>query len=579
MRFPAYFIDEVLAHTDIVSLIGEYMTLKQSGREYKGLCPFHGEKTPSFSVSQEKNVYHCFGCGAGGGAINFVMEAESLHYGEAVEFLARRAGLALPQMLQYDDSKERALQNKILAINKETALFYYHCLHSDTGKVGMEYLLNRGLSPQTLKQFAIGFAPDAWDTLIKFLEGKGYGLADLSEAGLISQSKKTGQMYDSFRNRIIFPIVNLRKEVIGFGGRIMDDSKPKYINSPDTAVYNKSKNLFGLNLAKKSRESLGILTEGPMDAIALHQAGFTGAVATMGTAFTSQQGQLMKRYFKNTVICYDNDPAGKSATQRAIPLFETAGVEVRVAEITDAKDPDEFIKAHGRDSFAHLLKQSVHHVDYRLALMKESYQLDDNGDKVRFLQETAKFLSNMESPIQQEIYATKVGDWLSVSKEAVLQEIKKEMEKKKRQAIKKIEKNSINPVVPQQVRQQSLYDVTRASRGEEGLLRVILSDGNLLNELQDFTEEVFSVPLLGKVFTLLKQRHQEGLAVKLPSLAEDLNPVEMKYLVSVFDRPLDNTNLQNEMLEYLAVMESEYDKRNLQGDEKLLALQRQMTEE
>lgn len=577
MHIPPDFIDQVISRTDIVALIREYVTLTQKGSEFKGLCPFHGEKTPSFSVSQEKNVYHCFGCNAGGGVVNFVMEIEGLEYVPAVEFLANRAGLTMPTG-SYDDGKERALQAKILNINKMAARFYYQCLQDVRGQEALAYLQGRGLSAQVLTRFGLGFAPNEWDGLVKYMASQGIGERELLDAGLASHSKKTGQVLDRFRNRIMFPIINVKKEVIGFGGRIMDDSQPKYLNSPDTPVFNKSKNLYGLNLAKKPKNGIGILTEGYMDTIALHQAEFNGAVASLGTAFTESQAMLLKRYFKHIVIAYDSDGAGLAATERAIPLFNKVGVDVRILQVHQAKDPDEFIKKYGRDSFTHLLNQSIHHVDFRLNLMKNKHNLEDNGERVYFLQEAARFLATMESPIQREIYATKVGEWVTVSKEAVLLEVDKELEQKKRQSKRQIERKMMNPAGNIYHSGVNLYDCTRASRAEEGLLRVCIQEPNLLSELEDFTSSVFSVPFLGKVFDTIKQRHKEGVAIDTSYLSPFFSPEEMTKLADIVKEIQERDSLQQAMTDYLEVMEIEFERRFLQGDAKLLALQKQKQE-
>lgn len=585
MQFPAQFKDEVIAQTDILSLVGEYVTLQRSGSEYKGLCPFHGEKTPSFFVSPEKGVYHCHGCKAGGTAISFIMEAEGLHYGEALEFLARRAGMQIPEMVQGDNGYQRALQEKIFAINKAAGYFFHRCLYSQEGQVALSYLQNRGLGTEILQKFAVGYYPNRWEVLCEHMATLGYTKADLQEAGFLAIGRESGKQYEIFRNRVMFPIVNLRKEVLGFGGRIMEGDGPKYMNSPDTAVYNKSKTLFGLNLAKKTKGGVGLLVEGYMDAIALHQAGFDGAVSTSGTAFTKGQAQLMKRYFKSVVLSFDSDGAGQSAILRAIPLVADLGMDVRVLQMVDAKDPDEYIKNHGADAFRHILGQSQHHVDFRLGTIERKFNFADSGDCVRFLEEAAAYLATMDNAVQQEIYAGKVSEKLSVSKDAVLMEVKKEMEKNSRQAKRKMERqvvqapSSSGVVVPYLETAHSLYDATRASRGEEGLLRVIFLDPSLLCDLQSFTPQVFSVPLLGRVFAILKQRHQEGVSVELPYLTEYLERGEMNHMVEIFQQPQDKDSLREAMMDYLAVMKEEYEKRFSQGDQRLMMLQQQMNEQ
>ena len=355
MAIPDRFLDELIARTDIVDLVSESVRLTKKGRNYWGLCPFHSEKTPSFSVSADKQIYKCFGCGKGGGAINFVMELDNLPFRDAVAVLAKRAGLEVPDSGYSAGAKER--REKLLAINKQAARTFHQWLYAPEGAEGLAYLQRRGLSRRTLTSFGLGFAPNRWDALIQALGQQGYDKRDLLDAGL-AVSNQDGRIYDRFRNRVMFPIIDIRGEVIGFGGRVMDDSTPKYLNSPDTPVYNKSRNVFALNIAKKSKAGRVILTEGYMDTISLHQAGFDSAVASLGTSLTPEHAQLLSRYFPEAIIAYDGDGAGVSAAQRAIPLLERAGMKVRVLRVTGAKDPDEFIKQFGRDAFLRLLDQS-----------------------------------------------------------------------------------------------------------------------------------------------------------------------------------------------------------------------------
>ena len=316
MAIPDRFLDELIARTDIVDLVSESVRLTKKGRNYWGLCPFHSEKTPSFSVSADKQIYKCFGCGKGGGAINFVMELDNLPFRDAVAVLAKRAGLEVPDSGYSAGAKER--REKLLAINKQAARTFHQWLYAPEGAEGLAYLQRRGLSRRTLTSFGLGFAPNRWDALIQALGQQGYDKRDLLDAGL-AVSNQDGRIYDRFRNRVMFPIIDIRGEVIGFGGRVMDDSTPKYLNSPDTPVYNKSRNVFALNIAKKSKAGRVILTEGYMDTISLHQAGFDSAVASLGTSLTPEHAQLLSRYFPEAIIAYDGDGAGVSAAQRAIP--------------------------------------------------------------------------------------------------------------------------------------------------------------------------------------------------------------------------------------------------------------------
>ena len=355
MPLPERFLDELIARTDIVDLVSESVRLTKKGNSWWGCCPFHSEKTPSFHVVPDRQIYKCFGCGKGGGAINYVMELENLPFQDAVAVLARRAGMEVPSFGASPGARER--REKILEMNRQAARAFHRRLYGSEGAEGLAYLRRRGLSQTTLTSFGLGFAPSQWDALIRELTGQGYDKRDLLDAGL-AVNNKDGRIYDRFRNRVMFPIIDVRGNVIGFGGRVMDDSTPKYLNSPDTPVYNKSRNVFALNTAKNSKGGQVILTEGYMDTISLHQAGFTSAVASLGTALTEEHGQLLARYFKEAVIAYDGDGAGVAAAQRAIPLLEKAGLKVKVLRMQGAKDPDEFIKAYGREAFARLLEQS-----------------------------------------------------------------------------------------------------------------------------------------------------------------------------------------------------------------------------
>lgn len=401
MAIPEPFLDELLDRTDIVDLVSESVRLTQKGRNYWGLCPFHSEKTPSFSVSADKRIFKCFGCGKGGGAINFVMELDNLSFREAVEVLAKRVGMEVPDSGPSAGMRER--REKLLELNKQAARTFHKWLYAPEGAEGLAYLQKRGLSRSTLTNFGLGFAPNSWDALIQALADQGYDKRDLLDAGL-AVNNKDGRIYDRFRNRVMFPIIDVRGNVIGFGGRVMDDSTPKYLNSPDTPVYNKSRNVFALNIAKTSKAGRVILTEGYMDTISLHQAGFDCAVASLGTSLTSEHAQLLARYFQEVIISYDGDGAGVAAAQRAIPLLEKAGLKVKVLRMQGAKDPDEFIKRFGREAFAKLLERSENQVDYRLAQIQKKYDLTDDGQKVAFLQEAAQLIASLSSAVEREIY-------------------------------------------------------------------------------------------------------------------------------------------------------------------------------
>ena len=573
MAIPDRFLDELIARIDIVDLVSESVRLTKKGRNYWGLCPFHSEKTPSFSVSADKQIYKCFGCGKGGGAINFVMELDNLPFRDAVALLAKRAGLEVPDSGSSAGAKER--REKLLTINKQAARTFHRWLYAPEGADGLAYLQRRGLSRRTLTSFGLGFAPNRWDALIQELGQQGYDKRDLLDAGL-AVSNQDGRIYDRFRNRVMFPIIDIRGEVIGFGGRVMDDSTPKYLNSPDTPVYNKSRNVFALNIAKKSKAGRVILTEGYMDTISLHQAGFDSAVASLGTALTPEHAQLLSRYFPEAIIAYDGDGAGVSATQRAIPLLERAGMKVRVLRVTGAKDPDEFIKQFGRDAFLRLLDQSENQVDYRLEQIRKKYDPSDDTQKVGFLQEAAQLLSSLPSAVEREIYGRHAAETAGVSPEAVAQEVKKAFQRRLRKEQKQQERRDLTPAIQLQPKSRGLrYENIRSARAEEGVLRLLLLDPSLHRELTQLRPEEFSSPLLGKAYALLLRRAEDGLSTQLSLLAGELTGEDMDHLTQVASSPESMANSRQSLADYIAVIRAEAIKRSgASGNDLLLAAQR-----
>lgn len=573
MAVPPQFIEEVLTNTDIVSLVGEYVHLTAKGKDYWGLCPFHLESSPSFHVVPERRIYKCFGCGKGGYATTFLQEIENMHYIEAVGVLAKRLGMEMPEM-SAQDRKQQQQREKILKINKQAARFYYDVLKSTEGEKARIYLEQRGLSRDTLIRFGIGFAPDRWDGLLSTFQTMGMEKEALLEAGLVKNNEK-GHTYDRFRNRIMFPIFNVGGDVIGFGGRVMDDSKPKYLNSPDTPVYDKSRNLYGLNIAKKSKSGKIILTEGYMDTVALHQAGFDGAVATLGTSLTEKQGQLLSQYFKNVIISYDGDSAGISATQRAIPILEKAGVSVRVLQLRDAKDPDEYIKKSGAGAFANLLEGSQHQMDYRILQLKQKYKVEDMAGKVDFVMEVAAFLATVDSVVEREVYARRVAEDIEVSYQSILDEVEKQRKGLKRRAVQQERSQARRDVIAPQKKglQKSNYVNIKRGKAEEGLLRVLQLEPTYMAQMLDFTAAEFSEQLLGRWFEGMKYLYLQGSAVELPFLAPYFTLEEMNYFMQVMEHPQDLGYLDKAMEDYINVMTEEAEKEFLQGDAMLQALQ------
>ena len=574
MPLPDRFLDELLARTDIVDLVSESVRLTRKGNSYWGCCPFHSEKTPSFHVVPDRQMYKCFGCGKGGGAVNYVMELENLPFKDAIAVLAQRVGMQVPEFGAAPGARER--REKILTINKQAARTFHRWLHGPEGAEGLNYLRRRGLSPRTLTNFGLGFAPNRWDGLITELAAQGCDKRDLLDAGL-AVSSKDGRIYDRFRNRVMFPIIDVRGNVIGFGGRVMDDSVPKYLNSPDTPVYNKSRNVFALNIAKTSKAGRVILTEGYMDTISLHQAGFDSAVASLGTALTEEHGQLLSRYFKEAVIAYDGDGAGVAAAQRAIPILEKAGLKVKVLRMQGAKDPDEFIKAYGREAFVKLLDQSENQVDYRLAQIQKKYDLTDDGQKVAFLQEAAQLISTLHSAVEREIYGGHAAQTAGVAPDAMKLEVERALKARLRKAKKQQERRDLTPASQLQPRARGLrYDNIRSARAEEGLLRLLMLDPELADKMEGMTGEEFSSPLLGRAFDLLRRRAEEGLSTQPAVLAEEFAGEEMNHLAQVAAQPESVANSGRSIADYISVIRGERLRQGegVQGDDQLLALQK-----
>ena len=568
MAIPEQFVDELVSRTDIVDLVGSYVRLNKKGNNYWGLCPFHSEKTASFSVSPDKQICYCFGCHKGGGAINFLMELENLSFVEAVQQLAQRAGLQVPES-DYDRGRKEK-RERLLEMNKEAARYFHSQLYSPQGVQALDYLRRRGLSQATLTNFGLGFAPDSWDGLLNALAEKGYDKKTVLEGGLAVSNDK-GRIYDRFRNRVIFPIIDVRGSVIGFGGRVMDDSKPKYLNSPEGPVYNKSRNLFALNIAKKSKAGRIILTEGYMDTIALHQAGFDCAVASLGTALTADHAQLLARYTKEAVIAYDGDGAGVAAAQRAIPLLEKAGLKVKVLQMRGAKDPDEFIKAYGKDAFAKLLDESTNHIEYRLEKIKSKFDLKDDAQRIEFLREATGLIASLSSAVEREVYGGRAALAAGISAEAMAQEVKKELRRRIYKEKKKQERHDLAPAANLQPNQKGLrYENVRSAAAEEGVLRLVLLEPTLLDQTGGLTGAEFSAPLLGKVFDLLRDRHADGRAVNLGGLASTLTAEEMSHLARITDKPETLGHAQRALKDYIAIIRMERLKQQGGTDEELL---------
>ncbi len=532
MPFPPAFLDELAARNPIEEVVGQYVNLKRSGSSYVGLCPFHGEKTPSFHVTPEKGLFYCFGCHKGGSVINFEMEIEGLSYGDAVRALAQRAGMSVPDDEEYQSRYRR--QERLWAISKEAARYFVSQLYAPAGVEGLQYAQKRGMAKGTLTRFGIGFAPNNWDSLCKAMKAKGYTDEELLDAGLAL--KKNDSIYDRFRNRLMFPIIDVRGNVIGFGGRVMDDTKPKYLNSPESEIFNKGKNLFALNVAKKSKLGYLILVEGYMDAIALHQYGFDCAVASLGTSLTDEHARLLSRYTDQVVLIYDGDEAGQNATKRAIPMLEKAGLQVKVLQMRDAKDPDEFLKKFGADRFRLLLEESSNRVEYQLRAIQKKFDLSVDEERVKFISEAADFLGTLYSAVQREVYGNRVAEAGKISPDAMKFEVDKARRRREALAKKKQEHIDLAPAISAQPKSRTLrYDNIKSAMAEEMVLAQCLKDPAMMDETENLRPEEFSSPLLGRVFDQLRQQSRQGLAPGIAGLT-DFTGEEMAHIAGILQR-------------------------------------------
>ena len=571
MAFPPSFIDELIARNPIEDVVGQYVSLKRSGANLFGLCPFHGEKTASFSVNPSKGIYYCFGCHKGGGPVNFMMEIEGLSYPDAVRALAKRAGMEVPEDEQYQ-SRYRA-QERLWALMKEAGRFFHAQLFSPAGAECLQYVQQRGLSKAIVTTFGIGFAPNSWNALVDAMKKKGYTDQELKDADLVGE--KNGRIYDRFRNRLMFPIFDVRGNVIGFGGRVLDDSKPKYLNSNETLIFNKRKNLFGLNFAKKTKLPNIILVEGNIDVVTLHQYGFDNAVASLGTSLTEEQVNLLSRYTEQVVLTYDADEAGQRAAQRAIPMLEKAGIQVKVLQMKDAKDPDEFLHKFGADRFKLLLEECSNRVEYQLAAIAKKYDLNVDDERVKFIQEAAELISTLHSPVQREVYGHRAADAGKISYEAMKMEADKAYKRRLAREKKKQEKMDLAPAQNLQPKtRQFRYDNMKSAMAEEAVLAMVLKEPAMFAMTADLTEEMFSAPVLGRAFAQLRSRYNRGLEVSTAVL-EDFTAEEMSHLAHITQRHTGPVN-ETAMLDCVRTVTDEHHSNRVHTDDDLLDFQKRM---
>lgn len=557
MALSDSFLQELKMKTDIEDVISTYVTLKRRGATLVGLCPFHNEKTPSFTVYLATQSFYCFGCGAGGDAITFVKKIENLDYLDAVKTLAQRAGLQMPQE-GFDDSLSKR-RRRILEMNREAARFYYSVLLSPEGKVGYDYYIGRALSAATINHFGLGFAPNQWDALLKHMRAKGYQPAELVDAGLARKGQKG--YYDNFRNRVMTPIIDVRGNVIAFGGRVLDDSKPKYINTGDTLVYKKTNELFALNFAKDSKEDALILCEGYMDVIAMHQAGFTNAVAGCGTALTTEQVRLISRYAKEVILTYDADEAGQKALQKAMTLFDQTDVKVRIPALVGGKDPDEIIRTYGRDKFKGMLEGASNETEFRLLALRRQYNLATTQGKIDFIGGALQILATLP-PVEQDLYVSRLSEELGVER----QNMKVQLQDLVARQGNRREKREFNRIVQENMRKTARETMAtdaslRKLRAEDRLISLLLRYPDCSRLCKDFDPQWLTPGFAQRVFTLILQRLENGDGTELMDLRDRLTDDEMGRLSGIIARGGESADAKQEFSDCLQTIRAEQQKK------------------
>lgn len=557
MALSDSFLQELKMKTDIEDVISTYVTLKRRGATLVGLCPFHNEKTPSFTVYPATQSFYCFGCGAGGDAITFLKKIENLDYLDAVKTLAQRAGLQMPQE-GFDDSLSKR-RRRILEMNREAARFYHSVLLSPEGKVGYDYYIGRALSAATINHFGLGFAPNQWDALLKHMRAKGYQPAELVDAGLARKGQKG--YYDNFRNRVMTPIIDVRGNVIAFGGRVLDDSKPKYINTGDTLVYKKTNELFALNFAKDSKEDALILCEGYMDVIAMHQAGFTNAVAGCGTALTTEQVRLISRYAKEVILTYDADEAGQKALQKAMTLFDQTDVKVRIPALVGGKDPDEIIRTYGRDKFKGMLEGASNETEFRLLALRRQYNLATTQGKIDFIGGALQILATLP-PVEQDLYVSRLSEELGVERQNMKVQLQDLVARQGNRREKLEFKRIVQENMRKTARETMATDASlRKLRAEDRLISLLLRYPDCSRLCKDFDPQWLTPGFAQRVFTLILQRLENGDGTELMDLRDRLTDDEMGRLSGIIARGGESADAKQEFSDCLQIIRAEQQKK------------------
>ena len=557
------FLTELRNRADIESTISSYVNLKRAGRISKGLCPFHGEKTASFTVYPDTQSYYCFGCGNGGDVITFIKNIENLDYIDAVRFLADRVGLDVPDENNYDSTMNKR-RLRMLEANREAARFFHNCLKTQDGTIGYRYFKDRGLTDDTIRKFGLGFAPDSFNALTDYLMKLGYTKDELVYANLARRSQKNpNNIYDNFRNRVMFPIIDVKGNVIAFGGRVMDDSKPKYLNTSDTLVYKKSQGVFALNLAKKSGKDSLILCEGYMDVIALHQAGFTNAVAGLGTALTSEQAQLLSRYASEILISYDADEAGQKAAARALTIFKNTNAKIKILRLSGGKDPDEIIKNYGVEKMKAIITGAANEVEFALLREHSKYDLASDDGKRQYLQAAIKVLSTVGA-IELEIYASRIANELSVAKEVIISEAKRQakrnvvVERKKEFTQIQRQEDILDKLNSQR---KSFY---RAAKAEEMLIALVMANPEFLPGIDEkLTFEDFVTDFNSRIYKAVTDRLRQGKSAEISFLYGELTEDEISAVAKIQTISHTLKNTMAECTDCINVILDEKNKKSL----------------
>lgn len=572
---PESFIEELRYRCDIEQIVSSYTNLKRAGRTLKGLCPFHSEKTPSFVVYPENNSFYCFGCGAGGDIITFVRMAEHLEYIEALRFLAERAGMALPEDAQNDESAKIKL--RILELNREAARFFYSVLISPQGKRGLDYFRARGLTDKTIKRFGLGYSPESWDSLKNHLAKKGFSENEMLQAAVVRKNDRGGT-YDQFRDRVMFPIIDLRGNVIGFGGRNLGDQKPKYLNSSDTPAFKKSRGLFAMNFAKSSKQPRLILCEGYMDAIAIHQAGFDNAVATLGTALTPEQARLISQYVPEVVLSYDSDTAGRKATDRATQLLSQVGLKVRVLNIPNAKDPDEFIKKFGAAKFGQLVDGSANSTEYAIRLLKERFATDTDDGKVGFLNEFCQMMAQLANRLEADVYVKRTAQEIGIDYELIAEQVSALRAKNLRRQEKKFDEGLklYAQEQPNQRRDPQRAANMRYALAEDKLIALLLKNPDYGGEIAKLiSPEQFVTDFNRGIYAVLIERIISGRGIDMMSLSSQLSIEQMNWLSYQLASSMEYSFTIDDAKQYIAII---LEKQQQRTDEQVGSMDREELE-